>query len=303
MSRPGLLAMDSFQLAKYATPVPCYICDGVNATSAELCRHCQAPMALAHQVQQSVTPQMVAVLGTTGSGKTVYLGMLTDMLSRYSSELQLLARGAFSISLQQATAGALSQCEFPLKTPNEPDRWNWVHSRVLVPQKNQKIELIMPDVAGEALMEEIEHPHSYPVIRAFLSKCAAVLILIDIEGLDEGCDDQDYFGMKMITYLNEMNSDAKSGWGSRPISIVFTKSDQCDACFEDPVAFARQRTPGLFKQCHERLRRCRFFASSVAGACAFEVSREGRFRVPLRIEPRGVTEPFVWLIHQLTGTK
>ncbi len=301
MSRPALLPMESYQLANYA--LPCYICDGANAPTAEFCRHCQAPMALAQQaLQQNIVPQMVAVMGSTGSGKTVYLGMLTDMLSRFSGELQLLARGAFSVTLQQATAGALSQGEFPLKTPNEPDRWNWVHSQILVQRKNQRVELIMPDLAGEALMEEVEHPNSYPVIRAFLAKCAGVLVLIDIERLVDGDDNQDYFGMKMISYLHEMNPDSKKGWGARPVSFVFTKADQCDGCFADPVAFAKHRTPGLWKQCQQRLRRYRFFASSVAGVCMFEVSREGRYRVPLRVEPRGITEPFVWLIHQLTGT-
>ena len=54
---------------------------------------------------------MIATLGSADAGKTVYLGMLTDMLSRENAPLQLLARGAFSVSLQQATMAALSRCE------------------------------------------------------------------------------------------------------------------------------------------------------------------------------------------------
>ena len=78
---------------------------------------------------------MIAAIGPSGAGKTVYLGMLTDMLSRQDDDLQLLARGAFSIKLQQHTMAALARCEFPHKTPNEPDRWNWVHCQVLRKQQ------------------------------------------------------------------------------------------------------------------------------------------------------------------------
>ena len=52
---------------------------------------------------------MIAVFGASGVGKTVYLGMLMDMLSRQTERLQLLARGAFSITLQQTTVAALSR--------------------------------------------------------------------------------------------------------------------------------------------------------------------------------------------------
>ncbi len=48
-----------------------------------------------------------------GVGKTVYLGMLMDMLSRQKERMQMLARGAFSINLQQFTTTALARGEFP----------------------------------------------------------------------------------------------------------------------------------------------------------------------------------------------
>ena len=81
-----------------------------------------APMALAQQaLGQTARPKMVAVLGPSGSGKTVYLGMLMDVLSRLPQRLQIIARGAFSIGLQQATVSALASCEFPAKTGTEPE--------------------------------------------------------------------------------------------------------------------------------------------------------------------------------------
>lgn len=292
--------LDSYRLAQYAVQVPCYICDQGNTFDAELCRHCFAPMALAHQATtQKVSPITLATIGPSGVGKTVFLGMLMDMLSRNSGRLQLLARGAFSINLQQATTTALSRGEFPDKTPNEPDRWNWVHCQVQSAKRKRPCELIMPDMAGESILEEVNHPHSYEVIRALLTKCTGVLILVDASKLHAGSMDQDFFTMKLLTYLVELDNNAKTGWGTRPVALVFTKADDCESCFDDPEAFARRHAPGLWRQCQERLKNHRFFAAAVAGACAVRnVAGEDRVRVPLRIEPRGIVEPFAWMIEQ-----
>lgn len=300
MSNKGVLPMDSYRLAQYSVQVPCFICGGGNSFDAEVCRHCQAPMALAHQANvRKLAPQLVATIGSADAGKTVYLGMLTDMLSRTNDDLQLLARGAFSVSLQQMTMSALANCEFPEKTPNEPDRWNWIHCQVRLSKKRNPAELIMPDLSGEAILEEVDHPHSYPVIRAFLGKCAGVMILIDAVRLMEGEKDQDFFAMKMMSYLCELDGDPKKGWPSRPISIIFTKADQCETCFDSPSEFARKHASGLWQHCNQRFTRTKFFAAGVAGACAFQMELGGPKQVPLRVEPRGIVEPFRWLVHEL----
>lgn len=299
-SRETVLQLDSMRLAQYAVQAPCYICGGGNNFDAELCRHCQAPMALAHQANtQKVHPHMVGVLGSAGAGKTVYLGMLTDILSRQHQGLQLLARGAFSITLQQTTMQSLSHCEFPAKTPNEPERWNWVHCQVLSSKRRRPLEMIMPDVSGEALMQEIDSPNSYPVIRAFLQKCAGVAILVDAARLGSGEQEQDFFTMKIVSYLCELNGDGRKGWPARPLCFIFTKADQCETCFVDPGSFAQQHAPGLWQHCQERLKRFRFFATTVAGAVAYQHGLAGKTQVPLRVEPRGIIEPFAWLVEQM----
>ncbi len=300
MSGKGVLPMDSYRLAQYSVQVPCFICEGGNSFDAEVCRHCQAPMALAHQANlRKIPPQLVATIGSADAGKTVYLGMLTDMLSRGNDELQLLARGAFSVSLQQMTISALANCEFPDKTPNEPERWNWIHCQVRSARKRNPTELIMPDLSGEAILEEIDHPHTYPVIRAFLTKCCGVLILVDAVRLMEGEKDQDFFAMKMLSYLSELDEDPKKGWPTRPISLIFTKADQCETCFDDPSEFARKHAPGLWQHCQQRFTRSRYFASGVAGACGFHMELGGMRHVPLRVEPRGIVEPFRWLVEEI----
>ena len=211
MTRRGVVDLESYRLAQYAVQVPCYVCSGGNTFDAEVCRHCFARMALAHQSKtQNVRPLMVATLGSAGAGKTVFLGMLMDMLSRQPEQVQLLARGAFSVTLQQMTVAALARCEFPAKTPSEPDRWNWVHCQVKSQYQRRAVELIMPDMAGEALLEELDHPHTYPVIRSFLSKCSGVMVLIDGYQLQAGNRDQDYFVMKLLSYLGELDDESKS---------------------------------------------------------------------------------------------
>lgn len=300
MIKEGLQPLDSLRIIQNAVQAPCYICGEGNNYDAELCRECLAPMALAHQAAtQKVLPRMVATIGASGAGKTVYLGMLMDMLARLPDRLQMLARGAFSLSLQQTTASSLARGEFPAKTPSEPDRWNWVHCQVRSADMKTPLELIMPDLAGEALVEEIDHPRSYEVIHPFLEKCAGVLVLIDAVKLQQGSVDQDYFAMKLLSYLAEIDRRPKEGWPRRPIAFVLTKADECEECFTDPTAFARNRAPGFWQQCGERFQNFRFFAAGVAGGCAYRLTNSGRLRVPLRIEPRGIIEPFEWLVRQI----
>jgi hypothetical protein len=299
------LPLESYRLAQYTLQLPCYICEGPNLYDAELCRHCFAPMALAHQAaSQKVQPRMLALLGSSGVGKTVYLGMLMDMLSRPGQALHVMARGAFSITLQQITTAALSRCEFPDKTPNEPDRWNWIHCLAKFPHQRKLTELIVPDMAGEAILQEVDHPQSYPAIRSLTRKCGGLLLLVDAVKLRGGSKDQEHFALKVLTFLGELDTNAKTGWGGRPIAIVFSKADQCEACFDDPAQFARRHAPALWQCVQERFRQVRFYASGVAGACAYRNTLgDRRRRIPLRIEPRGIVEPFGWLLENIAAPK
>jgi hypothetical protein len=224
--------------------------------------------------------------------------MLMDMLARQPQRLQMLARGAFSINLQQTTAAALARGEFPEKTPTEPDRWNWVHCQIRSPQHKKPVDLIMPDMAGEALLEEVDHPQSYQVIRALLSRSSGVLIMLDASQFRQGTLDQDYYAMKLLNYLNELDDHPKQGWAHRPIALVFSKADECEECLHDPAGYAQAHASGLWRQAQERFTNIKFFAAGVAGACAYRQTRNGRVRVPLRTEPHGVVEPFEWLVHQ-----
>jgi hypothetical protein len=301
MSKAVVVPLESYRLIEYAQPIECYICEGQNNFNAEFCRHCGAPIAIAHQAaRQKNQPQLIAVVGASAVGKTVYLGMLMDILSRRTHSLQVLARGAFSINLQQTTLAALARCDFPEKTPNEPDRWNWVHCQIRRPRQRHGLELIVPDMSGESVLEEVNHPQSSLVIRSFLEKCSGAMILVDALRLHEGEREQDYFSMKFVSYLAELGENGKAGWGKKPVAVVFTKADQCAECRDDPAHYAQFHSTGLWQQCQERLKVYKFFAAGVAGACAVHQRSDGsRVQVPLRIEPHGVVEPFDWLLGEL----
>ena len=116
----------------------------------------------------------------------------------------------------------------------------------------------------------------------------------------EGTKDQDFFGMKLLSYLSELDARPKSGWRRKPIAFVLSKSDECELVFDNPEDFTREHSPGLWQHCLERFDNYKMFASGVAGACAFRRPGTGnRIRIPLRVEPRGIVEPFVWLVQQL----
>jgi len=297
----GVVPMETYHLAQYAVQVPCYICEGGNTFDTETCRHCLAPMALAHQAtSQGIKPQMLAVVGSAAAGKTVYLGMLTEMLSRRAGELELLARGAFSLQLQQMTIGALAGSRFPEKTPNEPDNWNWVHAQVRSKTRRRPVELVLPDIAGETIIEEIEHPNTFPVIAKLLEKCTGTLLLLDTPKVHAQETAQTFFAMKLINYLSSIHSRNKRSQKAFPLAIAFSKADQCESSFDDPDDFAQKHCPNVHKLCHSLYPRHKFFASAVVGRCGFQTEYSGgTVAVPLRTEPRGIVAPFQWLVEQL----
>ena len=144
-------------------------------------------MSLAHNVQSvKKPPHLIAVIGASGAGKTVYLGLLMDLLTRHVGLLRSTARGPMSISLQQTTTTALSTGWFPEKTVTTPEHWHWVHCQFNCRRRRRPLELVIPDLSGEALGIETERSNRYPAIRSLLTKCAGVIVLADAERLQVG---------------------------------------------------------------------------------------------------------------------
>jgi hypothetical protein len=295
-ARP-LLSEYNRQESDYACP----LCAG-HTYEGEACGSCFLPYKVIESIRaRPHPPQYVVVLGPTGVGKTVYLGMLLDLLSRGNTGLQGLSRSPFSLTLHRNLILALERQRFPEKTPVETDRWHWLHCEILASRGKQGMDIVTPDVAGEAVMNEMENPGMNKTIRALISKCAGMVILIDLVQVVAEGQNQELFAMQLISYLDALRPGRKKSRKLEvPVAVVFTKADLFEEWVNDPVAFAKGNTSGLVAQCQTRLERFSFYCSGVAGSCGKLVDDAGQESlVPLRVEPRGVIEPFAWMVNQL----
>jgi hypothetical protein len=305
MTHLAQLPIETYLLAQQAAPIECLVCEHENCCSAARCRNCEAPLSLAHQTQSvKKKPHLIAVIGASGAGKTVYLGMLMDMLTRHVSLLRSTARGPMSISLQQATTTALATGWFPEKTPAGAEHWHWVHCQFNCRRRRRPLEIAVPDVSGEALAAETERPGRYPAIRSLLAKCAGVLIVADAERLQAGDHAQDFVTLKLLSLMGELRDEHSKGWRNRhaerrPLALVLTKADRCDGLHDNPREFATAHASSLWNDCRSRFPRHEAFACSVAGGTALRDNFGRKQEVPLRVEPHGVIEPFGWLMTEL----
>jgi hypothetical protein len=304
MTHLAQIPLETYLLAQQAAPIACLVCDHENCCSAARCRNCNSPMALAHQTQSvKKRPHLSAVIGAAGAGKTVYLGLLMDMLTRHVGLLRSTARGPMSISLQQTTTTALATGWFPEKTVAAPEHWHWVHCQFNCRRRRRPVELVIPDLSGEALAIETEKSGRYPAIRSLLSKCAGVMVLADAEVLQSGDHSQDFITLKLLSLLGELREEKsrrrRNGPERRPLALVLTKADKCDGLFENPREFAEAHAGALWNDCRTRFPKTEVFACSVTGATAYRDSYGRRQQVPLRIEPHGIVEPFGWLMTEL----
>jgi hypothetical protein len=278
----------------------CPLCDG-HLFEGDPCGTCHAPATVIESIfYRESRPQFIGVLGPSGVGKTVYLGMLLDMLARGSAGLHGTAKGPFSLALHRNLILALERQRFPDKTPNEADRWDWVHCEVTSGRKGPVYDIVTPDVAGEAVQAEIEHPKTNPTIRSLIGRCSALVVLADMMQVVADGQGQELFAMQLVSYLDSLQHGKKRSKVDIPVAILFTKADLYDGSIIDPDAFARANAPGLWRLCESRLKQFRFYCSGVAGSTGKLVDRDGHETlIPLRVEPRGVVEPFAWLLSRL----
>lgn len=280
----------------------CPLCGG-HTYEGEPCGTCFLPWKVVESIRMRPDPpRFVVVLGPTGVGKTVYLGMLLDLLSRGAGGLQGLSRSPFSLALHRNLILALERQRFPEKTPVETDRWQWLHCEVQAPRGKNTVDIVTPDVAGEAVTSEMENPGNNKIIRALISQCAGMVVLIDLVEVVADGQAQELFAMQLISYLDALRPGKKrTRKVDVPVAVVFTKADLFEEWIADPESFARGNVSGLHAQCQTRLEHCAFFCSGVAGSAAKLVDESGQESlIPLRIEPRGVIEPFAWMVSHVS---
>jgi hypothetical protein len=280
----------------------CLICDTPNEAEAVLCSECSAPMALIREaVQQQREPRLISVLGDSNVGKTVYLGFLLDMLSKRAGDFEAIPKGAYSVNLQQTVVNHLSRRQFPQKTVSEVDQWNWAYFQVLRRGRGTRwFDLVMPDMAGEALAAEVETPQTFRVIHSLLFRTEACLVLVDAAVATTGSPQPDFFGLKLMSYLDDTFAVKRGERIDVPVAIVLCKADYCPECFDNPHLFAETNLNRLWNICQTRFTDVEFFAATVVGALGYSSDNDGNIvPVPLHGAPRGILEPFEWVLSRL----
>ena len=268
------------------------------------CSMCHTPLEVSRSVAKRKRPcRFVTVIGASGAGKTVYLGMLLDMLSQGHTELRCIPNGAFSVSVQQQTISALQQRRFPEKTAAESDQWNWVHCEAYHAKKpKQAIDIVTPDLAGESIALEMNQPGTYPSIKHALRNSNGIVMLFDSTSVRDNGRSEDMFGMKLVSYVASLQADKANRRGkiTTPVAITFTKSDCCREASDAPEQFAHANMSGLVQSCKSRLLNHQFFAASVVGSTTSILDEHGaRVQIPLHVEPHGVIAPFRWIMQNI----
>ncbi len=290
-------------MGKTATLVPtavnCLICDGSNAMDAMVCTDCGAPTVIVHDaLAQERDPCLITVIGDSNVGKTVYLGMLLDMLSKRAEDFEAVPKGAYSVNLQHSVISYLGARQFPPKTAMEVDEWQWAYYQVSRPNLSENIyDLIMPDMAGEALAAEVASPKTFTVIRSLLEKSAGLVLLVDAAVAAAGSPQPDFFALKLLSYLDAAVGTGRKKRVKTPVAIVLSKADYCPQAFDNPRGFAKANLNRLWNICESRCQRYEFFATSVVGALGYGADESDNVvPYPLHIAPRGVLEPFEWML-------
>ena len=285
-----------------STTLPCLICESQNPTDTMVCSNCYAPMALIQEARaQERDPCIVTVVGDSNVGKTVYLGMLLDMLSKRADDFDAVPKGAYSVNLQHSVISHLAARQFPPKTAMEADQWNWAYYQVSRRRNDAGIyDLVMPDMAGEAIAAEIATPRTFAVIRSLLEKSAGAILLVDAALAGAGSPQPDFFALKLMSYLDGVLVTKRAQVKETPIAIVLSKADYCPECFDNPRAFAKTNLNRLWNMCENRFAHFEFFATSVVGGLGYGGDEyDNVIPYPLHIAPRGILEPFEWVLSKL----
>jgi len=259
-------------------------------------------MALIQEaLAQDRDPCIITVIGDSNVGKTVYLGMLLDMLSKRAEDFEAVPKGAYSVNLQHNVISYLSARQFPPKTAMEVDEWHWTYYQASRRKRGARIyDLVMPDMAGEAIAAEVAAPQTFTVIRSLLEKSAGTMLLVDAGLAGAGSPQPDFFALKLMSYLDGVLVTKREQRMGTPVAIILSKADYSPECFDDPRGFAKTNLNRLCNMCEARFESYEFFATSVVGALGYGTDEsENVIPYPLHVAPRGILEPFEWILSKL----
>jgi hypothetical protein len=297
----------AFAWQRNCLEVYCITCDTQVLESGNRCPMCRTPVAVSRSVacqDSRKKKKLFSVLGASGAGKTVFLGVLLDMLGKGARGLRGIPNGSFSLAVQDQTIAALEQRRFPEKTPSECDRWNWIHCEAFPERREkQRLDIITPDVAGEVLAREVEQPGSSAMIRNLVTNSDAILLLIDSTSVRDNPRREDTFAVKLGNYIASRKSHELRDRPEEirmPVAVVLTKTDICPEAEFDTEKFVQANLPGFQEFCKHRFRSCEFFPASVVGTTIQHFDDEaGNIGIPLHVQPRGIIDPLQWALGKM----
>jgi len=282
----------------------CVICGSRNVAGAGQCPDCFAPLALTRDgLTTPREPTFVTVLGDSNVGKTVYLGFLLDMLSQRAGDFEAIPVGPYSVDVQQNVISHMAYRVFPPKTPTEADQWNWAYYQIAQGRGKRRkvVDLVMPDLAGEALAAEVAAPETFRIIRRLIDRSAGMLLLLDAALAAQGSSQPDFCGLKALTYIDAARTAGRSRRVQTPIAVVLCKSDLCPECYDNPRRFAQANLTRLWNLCESRFANVAFFACGVVGSLGYAAGGEDEpvVPIPLHTALQGVLEPFQWVMDRV----
>lgn len=300
--------------------VVCELCESSTFHMSDYCNLCHTPLAISTAVQSSNhATRFIPILGTSGVGKTTYTAMLLELL-RHDTEIQANLDRPSTRALQRQTLSSLFQRRFPQPTPMDPEHWHWVQSDLVLPteepttrkgfsmfgrneDEDNVVSWLMPDLPGLVVEQAINHQDYCPVVIKIVSKATGLLLLVDAmrAAVEPADQHQDELATQLATFVR--NHARCAGLNSVlvdiPVAIVFTKTDRCPAAADDPKAFAKRQLPRFYETIHMNIRHYQFFGANVAGGVTR--IRDDHF-IPFQIQPKGVVEPFAWVINTQTSS-
>ena len=299
MTAEQLMESQKFFAASNNT-ITCCCCGGTTIEAAGVCNHCRIPLVVSQSSEdRGIRPGIIPVLGGSGAGKTVYIGMLLDILSKRSHSITGQPNNAFSVAVQQRTVASLERRRFPEKTVCESEEWDWIHCAVRSQDgKTKPLDLVAPDLAGEAMLMEFDHPNSFPVVHSCVSQaCAAILLVDAVKARDHGTD-EDLLATKVGTYIycNARRIGLVRKNVGIPLAIAFTKTDSCVEAADDPKKFAKNNLPGFYAYAERNLKKHKFFSTSVVGSVTKVSDEYGDYALPLHVQPKGIIDPLEWIL-------
>ena len=285
----------------------CVVCSSQVLASGQSCPNCRTPIAVSRSVAKQdprKKNKLFSVLGASGAGKTVYLGMLLDMLGKGTHGMRGIPNGSFSMAVQDQTIAALENRRFPEKTPSETDQWNWIHCEAFHQRREKlRMDLVTPDVAGEVLAQEVEHAGTSSTITHLAMYSDAILILLDSTSVRDEASAEDSFSIKLVDYIVRQQTkvrDERRGKVRLPIAFVLTKTDICPEAEYSTLEFVKSNLPGLYEFCKRRFQSYDYFPASVVGTTWHDYDEDGQvINIPLHVQPRGIVEPLHWALGRL----